>query len=155
MKEFYNSIQELVPHRPPLLLIQNILEADDQGLRACVNTADSGIFSAQDGKIPSYVGIEYMAQAISAWAGLAAKREGRPIQLGFLLGTRRYHSQVAYFEANTQLQVRVREMLRDETNLVLFDCQVLAGEQVLATAQIKAIQPDNLDALLEQSAEYI
>lgn len=153
MKELYNSVQQLVPHRPPMLLINSVLEADDEGLIAKVNPAESSLFIDSEGRVPAYVGIEYMAQAISAWAGLIAHKAGKPIQLGFLLGTRRYQARVPFFDLNTPLQIHVREILRDEMNLALFDCQIFAGEMLLASAQIKAIQPDNIDDVFGLSAE--
>ena len=57
-----------------------------QNLRELV-VPEAGLF-VEDGQVPAWVGIEYMAQAIAAWAGCRARAAGKPPQLGFLLGSR-------------------------------------------------------------------
>ena len=49
--------------------------------------------------VPVWVGIELMAQAIAAHAGLGARREQKPPRAGMLLGTRRFEASAAYFPA--------------------------------------------------------
>ena len=147
---FFNSIQDVILHRPPMLLLDSVLSWDDFGVEVSVNPQDSHLFTNADGTIPVWVGIEYMAQAISAFAGIDARTRGEPLCIGFLLGTRKYTAHVASFAAEQKLTVKVRELLRDETNLVLFDCQIYQGEQCLATAEVKAIQPKNIAAVISQ-----
>jgi predicted hotdog family 3-hydroxylacyl-ACP dehydratase len=67
-----------------------------------------------------------------------------------LLGTRRYHAELSHFDLAQELRVSVRELLRDETNLVLFKCEIHSGEQLLAHAEIKAIQPKDVEAVMAQ-----
>ena len=128
----FESVEDLVLHRPPLLLLQSVSHWDVGHVEAI---ADG------EGKIPAWVGLEYMAQAISAYAGIIARQNGEEPSIGFLLGTRRYDTHVDSFTPGQQLRVNVREVFRDENNLVLFDCDIHAGEDLLASAQVKAIQP--------------
>ncbi len=58
--------------------------------------------------VPSYVGIEYIAQTVAAHAGMAALEKGELVRVGFLLGTRRYACRVPYFPLGALLTVRVR-----------------------------------------------
>jgi predicted hotdog family 3-hydroxylacyl-ACP dehydratase len=146
----FHSVAELVPHKAPMLLLESIATWDLTGVDAVVNPRDSVLFADANGEIPAWVGIEYMAQAISALAGIEAKTRGEPVCIGFLLGTRKYSAQVASFKAEQKLLVKVRELLRDETNLVLFNCEIYAEDTLLASAEIKAIQPENIDAVIAQ-----
>ena len=144
----FTSIEDLVLHRPPMLLLESIATWDDSGLEAVANPQDSYLFADANGDVPVWVGIEYMAQAISAFSGLTAKIRGEALGIGFLLGTRRYTAEVVSFAAAQKLSVRVRELLKDDTGLVLFDCHIYAGERLLASAEIKAIQPDDANKVL-------
>jgi predicted hotdog family 3-hydroxylacyl-ACP dehydratase len=136
-----------------MLLLESVICWDDSGIEVLVDPKDSLLFSDAEGAIPAWVGIEYMAQAISAFAGIDARQRGEPLCLGFLLGTRKYTAHVATFFLAQKLRVKVREVLRDETNLVLFDCQIYAADILVASAEIKAIQPKNIDTIIAQFKE--
>lgn len=146
----FESVQDLLLHRPPMLLLKSVLCWGEGELEALVDPRDSHLFMDANGHIPAWVGIEYMAQAIGALAGIESRRAGYPVCLGFLLGTRRYQADVSYFDPAQVLRVKVRELLRDETNLVLFKCELYEGEQLLAHAEIKAIQPKDVEAVMAQ-----
>ena len=146
----FESVQDLLLHRPPKLLLKSVLRWRETGLEASVDPRDSHLFRDADGRIPAWVGIEYMAQAIGALAGVESRRAVQPVGLGFFLGTRRYHAELSHFDPAQELRVSVRELLRDETNLVLFKCEIHSGEQLLAHAEIKAIQPKDVEAVMAQ-----
>ncbi|MES2822117.1 MAG: beta-hydroxyacyl-ACP dehydratase [Pseudomonadota bacterium] len=151
--EEFLAIEDLILHRSPMLLLESVVEWDEMGVSAVVNPASSYLFADSQGAIPAWVGIEYMAQTISAFAGIVARSHGKPISVGLLLGTRRYTTQVASFAPEQKLLVKVRELLRDETNLVLFDCQIYADKKLLASAEIKALEPDDVKAVIAQFAQ--
>lgn len=144
------TIEQLVLHRAPMLLLDSLICSDENSAEVLVNTKDSFLFANAEGQVPAWVGIEYMAQAVSAFAGIEAQKQGKALCMGFLLGTRKYTAQVTHFSHHQQLVVKVRELMRDETNLVLFNCQIYAGNTLLASAEIKAIQPKDNDAMLAQ-----
>lgn len=144
----FPAIADLVLHSSSMLLVESVVRWDESGIEVMVNPADSHLFFDARGEVPSWVGIEYMAQAISAYAGLEAFMSGEPLRIGFLLGTRKYTALVPSFDPQQKLRVKVRELLRDETNLVLFDCAIYRDETLVAQAEIKAIQPDNANAII-------
>jgi predicted hotdog family 3-hydroxylacyl-ACP dehydratase len=144
----FNNIGELVPHQAPMLLIDSVICWDDTGIDVLVKPEDSYLFADDQGAIPAYVGIEYMAQTISAFAGIEAKQNKEPICLGFLLGTRQYEAEVTHFLPSQPLIVKVRQLLRDDTNLVLFDCAIYHAGNQLAKAEIKAIQPKDINEIV-------
>jgi predicted hotdog family 3-hydroxylacyl-ACP dehydratase len=150
-KCLFESIHDLVSHRPPMLLLTEVLDWNETSLTAVADTKSAMLFADAEGRIPAWVGIEYMAQAIAAFAGIVAKLESRPSRLGFLLGTRLYKSAVTHFSCNQPLHIYVKQELRDDIdNLVLFNCEIVVDGVSVAKAQIKAIQPENKEMILAQ-----
>ena len=110
-----------------------------------------GLF-VQDGGVPAWVGVEYMAQAIAAWAGCHARGQGRTPPIGFLLGTRRYDSAVERFDSGRVLRVEARRELLGENGLGVFACRILAGEEELATANVSVFEPPDAMAYMESES---
>ena len=81
-------ITELLPHEAPMIFIDGLISADDEYATAHV-TLNKDHFAAVYGEVPSYVGIELMAQTVAAWAGYHERIAGRDVKVGFLLGARR------------------------------------------------------------------
>src|SRR3546814_3669781 len=84
-----------------------------------------------------------MAQAIGAYAGIVRRQSGQPIEIGLLLGTRRYHCALAYFAPGTQLTVRAEQLVHDAGGVAAFACSIHVAGRELARAEIKAFQPDD------------
>lgn len=142
------AIAEVVPHGEGMRLLDRIVQWDDEGLTAELRVPASGLF-VQDGGVPAWIGIEYMAQAIAAWAGCRARRDGRPPGIGFLLGSRRYISTRELFPGGTCLQVQARCELLGDNGLGMFACRILAGDEEWATANVSVFQPNDAAAYLE------
>jgi predicted hotdog family 3-hydroxylacyl-ACP dehydratase len=70
-----------------------------------------------------------------------ATQANLPIRLGFLLGTRRYYSNVAAFSVGVRLTIHVEKILQDD-NLGVFDCRI-QGDGVEVTAKLNVYQPPN------------
>lgn len=133
-----NDIASLIPHTGSMVLLDRIVDYDDQSLKAELAVRGDGLLG-DDQSIPAWVGIEYMAQTIAAYAGVIARQANEPIRLGFLLGTRRYNSNVAVFKVGSILTVWVKKIIQDD-NLGVFDCRIL-GEGVEITANLNVYQP--------------
>ena len=139
MMDFNNiDVAELIPHSDKMVWLDSIISCDNHSLSAELIVRDEGL-SGNDKTVPAWVGIEYMAQAVAAYAGVMAKQAGEPIKLGFLLGTRRYSSNVAEFSVGSTLTVRVEKILQDN-NLGAFECRI-QGVDVEASAILNVYQP--------------
>ena len=134
------SIENYVPHRGVMLLLDRLLQADTEGAVAEVTVPRDGLF-LQDQGMPAWVGLEYMAQAVAAWAGWQAAQVQQPVKLGFLLGTRKFVAERAFFAPGECLQVRVHCELVGENGLGMFACSITAQGQELATARISVYEP--------------
>lgn len=100
-------IAEFVPHAAGMCLLDTLVAVDDQGLTARLTPRANDLF-ADDSGIPGWVGIEWLAQAVAAWAGWHADRRGESPAVGFLVGSRRYSSHFPYFPLGVPLEVRIR-----------------------------------------------
>ena len=136
------SIVELLPHEPPMVLLDSVIGWQQGKLHAAVEIRpDSPFFHAGRG-VPAHVGIEYMAQTCGAFAGLEAHRSGQPVRLGFLLGTRRYQALVPWLCVGWRLTVTADLVFR-EGQMGVFDCRIRHEGAEIATAQITVYQPDD------------
>jgi predicted hotdog family 3-hydroxylacyl-ACP dehydratase len=148
------SIAELIPHSGNMVFLDCIIAADENSLTAELIVRGDGLLG-NDKTVPAWAGIEYMAQAVAAYAGLIAKQQGAAIKLGFLLGTRRYHSNVAVFNVGSTLTVRVEKIMQDET-LGVFDC-CIQGVGVEVRSLLNVYQPPHdsvTDSMQAQEKAY-
>src|SRR2546423_1284379 len=75
---------DVLPHRPPMILIDELLEAGENALTARVLLRADSPF-VQDGRVSSVIAIEYMAQTIAAMAGLRRRSRGEQVSRGYLV----------------------------------------------------------------------
>jgi len=136
------NVGDLLPHDGNMVLLDGVVDYDQESLVAEVMVRDDGLFG--DGKtIPAWIGIEYMAQTVAAHGGMMCHLVGKPINLGFLLGTRRYTSNISDFTVGTQLTVKVKRLIEDQ-GLGVFDCQIL-GDGIDISAKLNVYQPDKVE----------
>ena len=145
------DIRTLVPHSGPMVLLDRVDVVGPDALTALVTIRVDSQFS--DGRgVGSWIGIEYMAQAIAALAGHEAIHAGGAVKPGFLLGTRRYTCNVPAFPTGSTLAVSVRRELQGDNGLASFTCAI-EGDGILAEATISVFQPDNVDVFLQGHTE--
>lgn len=145
MKSDY-GVAELVPHAGVMSLLSRIVDYGDGWLRAEIDIGPDSTF-ADDNGVPAWIGLEYMAQTIAAYAGLQERRRGKAPKIGFLLGTRNYSASADYFAPGETLSVLAREEVVGDNGLNVFKCE-LQGEQVSAAAVINVFQPDDAEVFL-------
>jgi len=134
----YTEIAELIPHSGSMILLDKILEFDEHSLSAELVVRDDALLG-NNKKVPAWVGIEYMAQTIAAYAGIQSKKLGEPINLGFLLGTRRYTSNIDSFDIGTVLTIKITRIINDD-KLGVFDCKIY-GSGIEVNANLNVFQP--------------
>lgn len=142
------AIEEVVPHRGRACLLDEVLHWDEDRIETTLVVPADGVFVGPDG-VPAWIGIEYMAQAIAAWAGCRARSEGRPPRLGFLLGSRRYSSTRPLFPSGTRLLVHARRELMGDNGLGMFACRIEADGETWVEANVSVFEPADAQAYLE------
>jgi predicted hotdog family 3-hydroxylacyl-ACP dehydratase len=147
------DVRALVPHSGQMVLLERVVSADDDNLCAEVRIHAGSVLADSHG-VGSWVGIEYMAQAIAAHAGWLSRRRGDAVKVGFLLGSRRYDTSVPYFALGSVLRVHVHRVLQAENGLGAFDCRIVSADAdtdaaPLATATVTVFQPHNVNQFLQ------
>lgn len=117
-------LYELIPHRPPMLLINHVVELGAQGAMATVIIDELSPFFVEGKGVPTWVGLEYMGQTAALIAGHQLKEGLIEPHLGFLLGTRMFKAEAHYFAANTTLLVSCKEKVLAGDNLATFECRI-------------------------------
>lgn len=146
------DVRALVPHSGQMVLLERVVSADQDNLCAEVRIHAGSVLAGSHG-VGSWVGIEYMAQAISAHAGWLSRGRGEAVKVGFLLGSRRYDTSVPYFAFGSVLLVHVHRVLQAENGLGAFDCRIVSADAdadaaPLATATVTVFQPHNVNQFL-------
>lgn len=140
MKRCPYPLGDVLPHAAPMILLDEIVGYGEGSLSAAVTIGEGSLFLEADG-VPAYVGLEYMAQACGAYAGTLALNGGKPVCIGFLLGTRRYAAHAPWFRRGQRLSVAVRVLYSDE-QMGAFDCRIEIDGALVAEAQLNVYQPE-------------
>ncbi|MNG09287.1 hypothetical protein D3C84_927030 [compost metagenome] len=109
-----------------------------------------GLFNRADGSLPAWVGIELMAQSVAAYAGCRARQQGRPVELGFLLGTRKFECNVEHFPAGAHLRIHALRSLEDDNGMGVFECH-LRGPGIHAMARLNVFRPPQVASYLAEA----
>lgn len=150
MKPEYNII-DVVPHGQPMSLLDSIEDYSDNGLVAIVTITEDSLFCESKG-VPAWVGVEYMGQAVAAYAGVGARKSNQPVKIGFLVSTRRYESPCSYFAVGTVLSVSVSQITENVTGLQVFDCKII-GKDIAIQANLNVFMPENIEEFFKEAAD--
>jgi len=138
------KIEHVVPHSAPMILLNRLNGyTDESGCCEVDISPDSPFYDESLRGVASYIGCEYMAQAIAAYAGALAKDRGDAVQIGFLIGTRKYKTYAPVFNNGSTLTVSVARLYQEESGLSVFECQIHDAETLLAEAKINVFQPQD------------
>ncbi|MGH1540314.1 MAG: 3-hydroxylacyl-ACP dehydratase [Arenicella sp.] len=139
---FEPELFELIPHRPPMLLINDIVSVDATCSSALVRIDELASFYTAELGVPVWIGIEYMGQTAALIAGYQLKQGLMEPHLGFLLGTRRYNTEVEYFAPGSVLLVECSEKALVGDDLATFACTIRynGSDEVLAEASLSVFR---------------
>lgn len=141
-------IEALIPHSSTMVLLQRLEDYGDDFLEASLEITPDSLFLNAEQQVPSWVGIEYMAQTIAAYAGVKAKQQGADIKVGLLIGTRRFEAFQPAFESGMRLKIRVAELHQEGSGLGVFECTISCSDTPLAKANLNVYQPKNIDEFM-------
>ena len=142
------DLESLMVHRAPMLLIDELLESGANHATTAVWIKPDMLFVQEQG-LPCWVGIELMAQTVSLLAGVRGKFSGHPPQIGFLLGTRRFHAPMSHFAVGSRLRIHVQESYVDTNKLGQYDCRI-DSEQGSIEAKLNVYQPSDTNSLIKE-----
>lgn len=142
-----HPIEALLPHAHPMILLDRVTGWKVGVIETALTVRANSPFFEPGRGIAAHVAIEWMAQTCGAYVGLEALVLGKPVRIGFLLGTRNFAADHAWFRENEPVSVRAELVFQDgETGV--FDCTVRCRDSFAAKAQLTLHQPVDLAAVL-------
>jgi predicted hotdog family 3-hydroxylacyl-ACP dehydratase len=137
-------VVSVVPHKEVMCLLRNVISHSTEETVCDILISRDSIFFSKEG-VGSWVGLEYMAQAVAAHAGMCSFKDGSPPRIGFLLGSRKVYLEVPYFECGSTLHIKVQPIW-GEGELFSFRCVIQKqGEPtLLARAELNVFRPTHL-----------
>ncbi len=139
------SLDVLLPHAGPMVLLDEVLAVGNETVRAAATVRRDGLFADPRGfGVPAWVGMEYLAQAIAAWSGFHERARGCPVHPGFLVGARSFHSSVGTIPYGVVLTVDAERLMEDGEGIGVFDGRV-TGAGVEQTVRLKVYLPSDPD----------
>jgi len=126
--------------------------SDDIGCCSVTITGESIFFDSESQSVPSYVGLEYMAQGIAAYANAHERDAGLPTAIGFLVSSRKFKVLIPRFSVGSKLAITVEKLYKEDNGLSAFDCNIKCEGELVASAKINVFQPnDPVSFLMEQA----
>ena len=129
-----NEILELIPQRPPMVMISGIERIEEKGLTSFFDIVEGNILVRRGSLCESGI-IENIAQTAAALNGYVSRREGGTVRLGFIGGI----SNLEIFDlpsAGSRISTRVSELYY-VMNTSIIEGEVRQGERVLARCEMK------------------
>ena len=139
-------LEDLLPHRSPMILIDEIVDYDDVSHTLTTSVTVKELWA------DNHVAVEYMAQTAAALAGLSDRLSdpGCIPRPGFLLGTRVMDLKIDRFEPGVTYLVYATYEFYD-SNTASFNCRISRDGETVASAVINAYRPENMRSFI---AEY-
>ncbi len=144
----------LLPHSGRMVLIDRITRYGDDFVEAGAQIKPDHTLLA-GGILPYTAFIELMAQAVGAYAGIQARKNARPVRLGFLLGTRKLEIFAQSVPIGTHLLATAHMSIQDAGGMGVFDCELrwtdapetssgtLPSDGILARASLNVYSPEH------------
>lgn len=146
-------IEELIPHRGSLLLLDRVVDFAGATVMAEYTPRSDAWYVDADGNMPAWIGLELMAQAIAAHVALEKRLSGLPPKMGALLGTRSYRSSAAAFVAGSPLTLCATQIMCDPGGLAAYECTIESGGITLAEAVLKAYEPEDFETFMRSNKQ--
>jgi len=134
------SIEDLLPHRGQMLLIDELLDWEESQARARLRLGEDHPFADASGRVPTTVGLEMMAQTVAAWAGARGRRDGLAPRVGYLLACRSYQCSQPRFDAGAELTVTMYLEMRQDNGFGAYRGEIHQGERCLAQGRLSVME---------------
>jgi predicted hotdog family 3-hydroxylacyl-ACP dehydratase len=137
----FAPIEDFVPHRGAMLLLREVLACDGDSITVGATVPRAAWYLDEHGAMPAWIGLELMAQAIAAHAGVQGRLQGSGPRRGMLLGCRAYRAALPSFAAGAALEVDARRAAVDESGFAAFDCTLRSAGREVASATVRVFVP--------------
>jgi predicted hotdog family 3-hydroxylacyl-ACP dehydratase len=145
-------VDDLVPHRGTMSWLDRVISVNAECAVAEAEIRHDSFF-VRNGQLPIWSGIEFMAQAVAAWAGHRARGQRRAVDIGFLVGSRRFEAHRQAFKVGERLRIHAHCELVADNGLGMFSCQIMVDGELAASANLSVFEPPEGAAFLNSQGE--
>ncbi|MFH1138942.1 MAG: hypothetical protein V1816_22920 [Pseudomonadota bacterium] len=152
MTEKFPEIEDLIPHRLGMKLIDRVLATDSEDVLTAQATVRDDWPMCDQGRLGATLTVELAAQAVGALHGMRAlgNKKGRPV-VGLLVGVKSAFFHRTYLPVGAELEIEVKS-LYGAGGYGAFDCLVKHEGQVVGESSLQVMEPegDVLNGLLSR-----
>lgn len=130
----FGPVADYLPHRPPMLLIDHIVEVIDERV-VCRATIHPDCVFAIDGVVHPSALIEWVAQACAIYVGVVSARDGNPPRTGLIIACREVGFAVDQLAVGDELTI-VASKVFGQHQLAAFTGTVERGGALCATVHL-------------------
>ncbi len=118
----FPPIEDLVPHAPPTLAVDELVGWSDGNAHARLVVREGGLL-VRDGGVDTVVTLELMAQTVAACLGYEAFQQGGGVRVGMVVSCRKFTIVRSRLLVGERLDIHVVR-LRGTDDVSSFDCEV-------------------------------
>lgn len=134
------NLENIMPHRPPMLLLRRLLEIDDNGAMAEARFDSDSPFARPGGLVDEAVHFELMAQTFAAFLAVRHAQEGMRAGTGYLTSLRDV-SVLGAAKLGEPLWVTIR-LIGEVEGFFVVHGEVVRNSEKLAEGQVTIFLPE-------------
>lgn len=134
------AAEALMPHRPPMRLVERLIEYSGQAGVVETEVATDGPLIDGDGRLDAVALAELLAQAYAVIKGYGALKDGRQVRKGFLVGIRELVCEGSVL-AGDRLRIAVRSVV-DVEDFTVAEGEVWRDAERVAHGSLKLWIPE-------------
>lgn len=136
------DIKDLLPQRAPILMVDKLLDANNEGALTCLTVRPDNFFLNEEGQLEASGLIEHIAQSASAFAGymtvLAGSTEPPVGYIGEVKDFKCHHRPQTGDELRTNIRLEA-----EAGGVMLLSGETRVGEKIVAETQMKVFIQSN------------
>jgi 3-hydroxyacyl-[acyl-carrier-protein] dehydratase len=125
------DIETMLPHRRPMLMVDQVLERSDRHLITTTRIDKNNPF-IKDNRLPGHAGLELIAQASGLFLGLSCEGDTRP---GAIVAIRNMQVNMPWLEVSARIRIET-EILGGGEDAAMFHGRVLLNDNTAVEATI-------------------
>jgi predicted hotdog family 3-hydroxylacyl-ACP dehydratase len=137
MTEAFGPVIDYVPHRPPMLLVDRIVEVSEHGA-VCAATWQADCVLAVDGRVPASAAIELVAQTCAVFLGVRGRTASGPPQVGMIAACREVAFAVDDFAIGDTLTIAITHVF-GQPPMASFTASVRRGDDEVAAMELSVV----------------
>ena len=145
-----DGLLSVMPHRGRMLLISRVISynLEEKCIEAEYHITEDCLFydSAMTG-VPSWVGFEFIAQSVSAYAGIRNRERGIPPKTGFVLTVSGLKMELPFFKAGNIITIKSKE-IENIHPISVFEGEIFLDGKKVLEGKLKLMDVDDEKAFM-------